>query len=67
MKTMHRRRQRKQNPDDLFNTMMLILVILIIIVMCIYEKPTQGYYAPTETIQEDGSHYEWIEIKEGIE
>lgn len=55
---------KKQKENILMITAMLIVIVLFTIA---YNKNQNGgYYAPTETMQADGSYYIWVEEQEEL-
>lgn len=50
---------KKQKENILMIVAMLIVIVLFTIAY--NRNQNEGYYAPTETMQADGSYYIWVE------
>lgn len=54
---------KKQKENILENILMIVAMLIVIVLFTIAYNRNQneGYYAPTETMQADGSYYIWVE------
>ena len=56
-------KMKKQKENILEKILMIVAMLIVIVLFTIAYNRNQngGYYAPTETMQADGSYYIWVE------
>ena len=55
--------QHKARQKQIISNILCVLFVIVIFVLCAinYKTKPQGHYERTETMQQDGNYYIWVE------